>query len=118
METMDDLGIFIGIVGPGFLNEDRDEQVRDSVHFCGMHGDGRMFIKSKEKDFGMRRLDTGRVVRLIIDLDRHVHEIVLRGGASSQEVPGIPASCCLAVCFGGKAQRIRITNCTHSGITD
>jgi len=50
MENMDDLGFFCGVVDSGILEEEdwAEDQLRDSTHFHGMHGDGRLFLKSKE----------------------------------------------------------------------
>ena len=59
------------------------------------------------------RLDSGRVITLTIDMSRLCMEVALRGGASSADIPNIPSSCTIAVCFGGKAQRVRIASCTR-----
>ena len=107
MENMDDLGFFCGLVDEKILEEEdwSEDQLRDSKHFHGMHGDGRLFLASKEKDFGLMRLDTGRVVTLTVDCDKLQLGFVLRGGKSSADCPKIPNKCALAVCFGNTCYR-------------
>ena len=58
-ECVDDLGLFLGVVGAPYYDEDWDECVRDSTHFFGMNGNGKMFAGGKVKDLGFMRLNTG-----------------------------------------------------------
>ena len=79
-----------------------------------MHGDGRVFIRTLEKDWGLMRMESGSSVRFILDFNTKSLKIVLartiRGKAKETvaEVPGLFAEAQLAVCFGGKGQRVTI----------
>ena len=60
---------------------------------------------------GMKRLDSDKVVSLRIDMNMLKLEVTLRGGSSTADIPRIPAECAVAVCFGGKSQRVRLASC-------
>ena len=67
-----------------------------------MHGDGRVFIRTLEKDWGLMRMESGSSVRFILDFHSKSLKIVLartiRGKAKETiaEVPGL---------FGGRRSR-------------
>jgi len=107
-ECVDDLGLFLGVVGAPYYDEDWDECVRDSTHFFGMNGNGKMFAGGKVKDLGFMRLNTGLFVSMRIDMDKRKLGFSLRGGSSSCELTGLPAAVSLCVSFGGKNQRVQV----------
>ena len=116
-DEVDRPSLYAGIVSRDHSFEE-DTALRDSPHALCMHGDGRVFIRTLEKDWGLMRMESGSSVRFILDFNTKSLKIVLartiRGKAKETiaEVPGLFAEATLAVCFGGKGQRVTIGEVT------
>mmetsp|Transcript_16913 Transcript_16913/g.28802 ORF Transcript_16913/g.28802 Transcript_16913/m.28802 type:complete len:230 (+) Transcript_16913:120-809(+) len=125
-QNVDYPSLFVGVVrraywehaSAGARRED-GESMRDSEHAICMHGDGRLFIKTAEKDWGLMRLVTGDRVVLTLDFDRGVVTFALsrtvRGKPKETvaEVPGLFTEATVAVCFGGRDQCVAIGQWTR-----
>ena len=125
-ENVDYPSLFVGVVRRAYWEhasaadrKDDGESMRDSEHAICMHGDGRLFIKAAEKDWGLMRLMTGEKLQLTLDFDRSVVTFALsrtvRGKLKGTvaEVPGLFAEAAVAVCFGGRDQCITLGRWTH-----
>ena len=118
-ENVDNLGLFVGVAGRSFLDaHDFEDSMRESPDVCCIHGDGRVFVRKSERDWGLQRMATGRKIDLMLDIDSgilklHLENVNSRGQAvhSNAEITGLPAQVVLAVCFGGKDQALRIGRC-------
>ena len=95
--------------------------MRDSAKAITMHGDGRLFIKSAEKEWGLMRLMTGHRLIICLDFDQASVTFVLRRTVRGKEretiaeVPGLfVGGVALAVCFGGREQELSIGSWTRS----
>jgi hypothetical protein len=105
--------------GRSFLDtHDFEDPMRESTDACCIHGDGRVFIRTREKDWGLQKMATGRKIDVVIDADLgvlnlHLENVNSRGHAvhSNAEIEGLPPMVVLAVCFGGKDQALRIGRC-------
>ena len=127
-DSVDNLSLFFGVCAPGYWEEvakaaadeeEGDILPRDSPHCICMHGDGRCFIKGKEKDWGLMRVATGEKVKLTLDFNRGqvTFELnrVVRGKAKCTiaEIPGLFASATVVACFGGRDQQLTIAKCAE-----
>ena len=127
-DSVDNLSLFFGVAAPGYWDavqkaavddEEGDALPRDSPHCICMHGDGRCFIKGKEKDWGLMRVKTGEHVRLTLDFERGLVSFELNRmvrGKNKQtiaEIPGLFASATVVACFGGRDQQLSIASCTE-----
>lgn len=125
-DSVDNLSLFFGVAAPGFWEEvmaaEADEEAgdvlpRDSARCICMHGDGRCFIKGKEKDWGLMRINTGESVKMTLDfeLGQVSFELsrVVRGKLKTTlaEIPGLFASATVVCCFGGRDQQLSIAKC-------
>jgi hypothetical protein len=94
--------------------------MRDSASAICMHGDGRLFIRTAEKDWGLMRLTTGHPLTIRLDFERAVVTFELRRTIRGKEketiaeVPGLFAEATVAVCFGGREQKLSIAKWTQS----
>jgi len=77
---------------------DPDDEIllpRDSKHAICIHGDGRVFIKGQEKEWGLMRVATGDPVQILCDFERGVVTFrlarTIRGKekVTIAEVPGL-----------------------------
>ena len=124
MEDVDNVSFFIGIVARPFwgalsaalADEEAEEYLpRNSEHAIVMHGDGRMFLKGKEKDWGMLKLLSGDQLTITCNFRTGVATFafsrMVKGQAKEclAEVPGLFPEACLVLCFGGRRQQITIT---------
>ena len=120
-ECVDNASLFLGVVERSYVSEAAaaiaaGEQYlpRDSKHAICMHGDGRVFIRGVEKEWGMMRVSTGDPVLLTLDWDRGLVVFKLtrtvrgRERETIAEIPGLRGEVTLVVCFGGRDQELRI----------
>lgn len=126
-DDVDRPSLFLGVVTKEHwaatqeLDEDGeaiDSPMRDSPHAICMHGDGRVMIKTQEKDWGLMRMTTEGAVSLTLDFESGLLTFKLahtdRRGQLKEtlaEVPGLFGECTLAACFGGKGQRLTVVSC-------
>ena len=77
-----------------------------------MHGDGRCFIKGKEKDWGLMRLASESRLVIVLDFASSVLTFrlarVIRGKAKETvaEIPGLFPQAALILCMGGRGQKL------------
>ena len=124
-DNVDNLSLFVGIVARPFwgalkaaeADEEGEEYLpRHSAHAIMMHADGRIFIKNKEKDWGMLKLLSGGRLNITLDFGTGVASFSYSREVKGQmkeclaEVPGLFAEARLALCFGGKHQQVTITS--------
>ena len=71
---VDNPSLFVGIAAPEYwdqvaaaMAQGEEALPRDSPHCICMHGDGRCFIKSQEKDWGLMRLASDASLVLVLD---------------------------------------------------
>jgi hypothetical protein len=121
--NVDNISLFVGIVERGFwqevqVAEDGEEVLpRNSKHSICIHGDGRIFIRGSEKDWGLMRIATGDPVHLTLDYQRGV--VIFRMARTVRgkeretvaEIPGLRNECTLMACFGGRDQALTIARC-------
>ena len=125
-ENVDYPSLFVGVVRRAYwehasaeARQEDGESMRDSEHAICMHGDGRLFIKAVEKDWGLMRLMTGEKLTLTLDFDRGVVTFALQRTVRGKpketiaEVPGLFSEAAVAACFGGREQRITIGSVSH-----
>ena len=73
-DSVDNVSLFIGVVERQFwedvksAEEGEDVLPRDSKHSICMHGDGRVFIRGAEKDWGLMRLSLTPILALALTL--------------------------------------------------
>ena len=126
-DNVDNISLFFGVASPSYWDEvqaaaaDEEEGEalpRDSKSVICMHGDGRCFIKGKEKDQGMMRVATGDPISIVLDFERGVVVFkltrVTKSGRAKEtiaEIPGLFASATAVVAFGGRDQQITLAEC-------
>lgn len=123
-ECVDNASLFVGVAEPEYATEvmnqsDGELLPRDSPRAIVMHGDGRLFIRGVEKDWGLMRLKTGDPLNLTLDFERGIVTFTLRRmvrGKEKETIAEIPSlfkdGCTLVACFGGRDQALAITHCT------
>ena len=127
-DNLDNLSCFFGVAAPGYWKEveaaAEDEEAgdalpRDSKHVICMHGDGRCFIKGKEKDWGLMRVASGEPVFITLDFDLGIVSFKLsrtvRGKVKETiaEIPGLFPAATIVACFGGRDQQLTIAKCAR-----
>lgn len=129
-DDVDNISCFVGVVSRQFWDEVRaaepGEEVlpRDSAHAICMHGDGRVFIKGQEKDWGLMRVASGSPITITLDFERGQVAFRLartvRGKAKETvaEIPGLFAEATLVASFGGRGQQLTIARCERRGADD
>ena len=122
---VDNISLFVGVAEPSFFaeaaasaEEGAELLPRDSKHAICIHGDGRVFIKAKENQWGLFRVATGDPIHLTLDFVRGVATFRLTRTVRGQdketlaEVPGLfRHGVYLMACFGGRHQELSITRC-------
>ena len=124
MDNVDNSSFFIGVCERQYMDAYRagmaeDEEVlpRDSPHAICMHGDGRLFIKGVEKNWGMMRLASGEPLTMSLDFVSGVitfkqHRTVRgKDKEAVAEVAGLFENAHVVACFGGRDQQLTLT-CT------
>jgi len=130
MDDVDRQSLFLGMVSREHwaTTQETDEDgaavecpMRDSSHaLCILHGDGRVFVKTQEKDWGLMRMHSEGEVKLTLDFEAGLVTFSLshadRRGKVKETVAELPglyfAECTLAACFGGKSQRLIVHSLT------
>jgi len=118
-DCVDNLSLFVGVVRVAHWDaaQQQHEPMRDSQHAICMHGDGRLFIKGQEKEWGLMRLRSGGQLTIKLDFCAGVvtftQTCVVRGKTkeSVAEVPGLFCEAAVAVCFGGREQQLTLGSC-------
>jgi len=122
-ECVDNISLFFGVVSRQYWEEVQAAETgevvlpRDSKHAICVHGDGRVFIRGVEKDWGLMRFSTGDPVFLTIDFTRGVVNFKLvrqlRGKEKETvaEIPGLRGEVTVVACFGGRDQELRLARC-------
>ena len=123
--NVDNCSLFLGVAEHTFFEhltaaeqEEEEHLPRDSKHAICIHGDGRVFIKAAEKEWGLMRVATGDPVNITLDFDKGVITFRLsrtvrgKDKETIAEVPGLFRSGVrLICCFGGRDQEVSITRC-------
>ena len=122
--NVDNLSLFVGVASPkywdfvGATEAEGDEPMpRNSVETICMHGDGRLFIRTKEKDFGLMRMATDASVTMVLDFVQETVTFKLcrtvRGKVKETEaaIPGLFPRATVVVCLGGRDQSLVLASC-------
>lgn len=120
-ECVDNISLFVGVVERKFCEEqsnaeEGDEVLpRDSKHAICMHGDGRVFIRGAEKDWGLMRVSTGDPILITLDFARGLVIFKLTRTVRGKEretiaeIPGLrQGEVTIMACFGGRDQELRL----------
>ena len=121
---VDNPSLFIGVASPKYWDavveaaKDGEEALpRDSTECICMHGDGRCFIKSQEKDWGLQKMASNSSLRMVLDFPQGVVsfklERVVRGKLKETvaEIPGLFPSATIVACLGGRDQQLVLSSC-------
>jgi hypothetical protein len=118
----DNLSLFVGVCRRKYADDAAaavaaDEEIglpRDSEDAICMHGDGRVFIRGSEKDWGLMTLKSDSSLVLVLDFETGVVtfklERMVRGKRKETEaaIPGLFAEATLCVAFGGRDQGLEL----------
>ena len=122
--NVDNPSVFIGVASQKYWDyvadaaaEGEDPLPRDSMACICMHGDGRCFIKTQEKDWGLMRMATDSSVTMVLDFVQGLVSFKLvrtvRGKVKETvaEIPGLFPHATVVACFGGRDQSLVISSC-------
>jgi len=122
--NVDNSSFFIGVAEASYwieysaAEEGVDVLPRDSSSAICMHGDGRVFIKGVEKNWGLMRLASGDPLILVLDFISGVitfkQQRTVRGKQKEAvaEIAGLFSEVSLVACFGGREQQLTVERCT------
>lgn len=121
---VDNPSLFIGVATSKYWDaveasaaEDEEMLPRDSPECICMHGDGRCFIKTQEKDWGLMKLASDASLVIVLDFPQGIVSFKLartvRGKVKETvaEIPGLFDSATIVACFGGRDQQCVAAAC-------
>ncbi len=124
-DNVDNSSFFVGVCERGYweayvaaAEEGEEALPRDSKHAICMHGDGRLFIKGVEKDWGLMRLNSGEPLAIALDFVsgvvtfKQVRTVRGKQKEAVAEVAGLFGEATLVACFGGREQQLTIERAT------